>query len=106
MHETNSIIARITALLDAPGADAENTLMDGYARALELEGERSRLERRLAELTTALSEGRESERLPELRSLRERIAKADAEVSHLRAALSLVRRRVSASGPAARANVA
>jgi tRNA C32,U32 (ribose-2'-O)-methylase TrmJ len=107
MDKTQSIIERVTALLDAPAPDAEKTLMDGYARALELEGERSRLERRLAELTNSLSEGRESERLPELRSLRERIATADAEVSHLRTALSTVRRRVSAASAAApEANVA
>jgi hypothetical protein len=100
MEETRMIIERVTALLDAPTPDAEATLMDGYARALELEGERARLERRVAELTTALSHGRDSDRLPELRSLRERIASADAEVSHLRAALSIVRRRVAAAGEA------
>ena len=108
MDEARSIIERVTALLDAPGASAEDTLMDGYAHALALDGERARLERRLAELTKALSEGRDSERLPELRSMRERISATDAELARLRTALDIVRRRVTAASAAAapEANVA
>jgi hypothetical protein len=65
------LIERITELTESPERDAdllEQTLTDGYARALSLEAEQQRLERRLAETRTELLELRG--RLIELRQSR------------------------------------
>jgi hypothetical protein len=54
-NDTQELSAEIVALLDAPSggdgspslSDLEDTLTTGYARALALEAERARIERRL-----------------------------------------------------------
>jgi hypothetical protein len=64
----SELIERITELIESPERDAElleQTLTDGYARALSLEAEQQRLERRLAEARAELLELRG--RLIELR---------------------------------------
>jgi hypothetical protein len=67
----SELIERITELIESPERDAElleQTLTDGYARALSLEAEQQRLERRLAEARAELLELRG--RLIELRQSR------------------------------------
>jgi hypothetical protein len=58
--------------------DAERTLTDGYARALELERERLRVEERIRELA-----GRADD-LDEARALSERLDRLDVELVELR----------------------
>jgi DNA-binding SARP family transcriptional activator len=99
MDDTGRIIQRMNALHES-SPDAESILMDGYARALELEGERTRLERRFASLAQALADDHDPGRLPELRSLKERISRTEAELKSLREVLQAVRRRLVAAGVA------
>jgi DNA-binding SARP family transcriptional activator len=99
MDDTGQVIQRVTAL-QASSPDAERTLMDGYAVALSLEGERSRLERRFDQLARALAEDHDASRLPELRALKQRIASTDAELTRLREVLGAVRQRLLAAGVA------
>jgi hypothetical protein len=105
MDDTGLLINRVTALRPS-SPEAEDTLMDGYAHALTLEAERTRLEHRFAVLAQAVAENRERHRLAELRSLRQRISRVDEELVHLRGVLTAVRRRlVAASAAAAAENV-
>jgi hypothetical protein len=102
MDDTRQVIERISAL-HISSADAEDRLMDGYAQALALEAERTRLERRFGVLAKALAEDHDARRVPELRSLKQRIASTDAELAHLRRVLSDVRQRLVAASAAAAA---
>jgi hypothetical protein len=76
----------------------EHTLTDGYARALELEAERLRLERRIGELAHRL-EG--PEQAGELRELAARLRSADDDLASLRDALVPLQQRVDAARAAA-----
>jgi hypothetical protein len=102
MDDTGRLINRVNAL-HAPSPDAEDTLMDGYAHALALEAERTRLEQRFAALAQAVAENRDTQRLPELRRLRQRISSTDDELVRLREVLTAVRRRLVAASAAAAA---
>jgi hypothetical protein len=102
------LLNRVHALLEAPAAgpeaptliDIEETLTDGYARALALEAERSRLARRIGEL--AGYDGRDpAAKTDELAALARRIAEADMDLSRLRRSLGLLRRRATAVRAAA-----
>lgn len=80
----------------APSLDAiESTLTDGYAEALLLEVERSRIERRLGQVVRDASEVSAHSRATELSELSERLDAADGELARLRALLDnlQVRRR-------------
>jgi hypothetical protein len=69
----------------APSLDAiESTLTDGYAEALGLEAERSRIERRLGEV--ARDAGDEAD-VREFVRLSERLETADGELARLRSLL-------------------
>jgi hypothetical protein len=98
MDDTGLLIKRVNAL-NGSSPDAEDMLMDGYAHALELEAERVRLERRFAELAHTLGVERGSERLPELRSLKQRISVTDERLARLRAVLTAARQRLVATTP-------
>jgi hypothetical protein len=79
----------------APSLDTiESTLTDGYAEALALEGERSRIERRLGEV--ARDAGGE-ENVREFSRLAESLEAADTELERLRSLLRALqaRRRVA-----------
>lgn len=85
----------IRVLIDAPNgsdgptlASIEDTLTAGYARALELEAERMRLERRLGELATAGKPDSD-----EVAWLGERLTAADGDLTRLRALLGRLRDR-------------
>jgi hypothetical protein len=97
LDDTGLVIQRVNAL-EASSPDAETTLMDGYALALALEAERTRLERRFDALAQALAQDHDTSRLPELRSLKHRLASTEAELSRLRAVLRSVRGRLVAAG--------
>jgi ABC-type phosphate transport system auxiliary subunit len=75
----------------------ERTLTDGYARALELEADRLRLERRIADAARALAEGKDRRGAAELSNLYARLAETDEDVKALRAMLVSLRRHADAS---------
>ena len=79
---------------DAPTLDAiEHTLTAGYARALALEAERWRLERRIAEVASKLADDSSELSHAELVKLGERLSAADGDLSRLRGLLSSLRTR-------------
>jgi hypothetical protein len=91
----------IRSLLDAPpdGEDAptidaiEDTLTAGYARALALEAERWRLERRIAQVAAELGGKSQDDEHSELTELGQRLSLADGDLSNLRGLLSSLRSR-------------
>lgn len=101
-----SLLQRIRNLIDARGADPgkplltemEHTLTDGYARALELEAERLRLERRIGELAHSLAG---PEQAGELRGLAERLRATDDDLASLRNVLAALQHRIDADRAAA-----
>jgi hypothetical protein len=105
-HDLPSLVDRIRSLLEQRGADPtmplltdlEHTLTDGYARALELEAERLRLERRIGELAHRLDGPEEA---GELRELARRLRGTDDDLASLRDVLVPLQRRVDAARAAA-----
>jgi hypothetical protein len=92
-EEIRTLTAEIRALIDQPTAPLsvlEDTLTTGYARALQLERERGRLERRLGEV---VAEG-DAEQAQELA---ERVSDTDEHISRLRALLEKLRVRAAAA---------
>jgi hypothetical protein len=86
----------------APTLDTiESTLTDGYAAKLELEAERSRIERRLGEVVRDAGEVSAHSMAAELAELSERLDTADGELARLRSLLrklqSVRRRRRAAA---------
>ena len=91
--EIRTLTAEINALMAepaAPLAQLEDALTTGYARALELEAERSRLERRLGE-AAATGDGDGA------RELAARVSSTDEHLTRLRALLRVLRERASAA---------
>jgi hypothetical protein len=101
-----TIVDEIASLLAEPEpgtarpslASIEYTLTSGYARALELEAERWRLDRRIGEVTSLLaaSDGDGDAGAEELAALTARASTADGELRHLRGLLEALRSRASA----------
>ena len=86
------MLQQIEELLSAeapPLARIEETLTEGYARALALEAERWRLERRIGEVAR---EG-QGDVGAEIRSLGSRLTSADNKLSELRALLGSLHER-------------
>jgi len=99
--EDRELLDRIQALIDACAVgtgltrnDVEPTLTEGYARALELDGECLRLEQRINRLTRDVAEGRE---IPsgKLSELLERLHETELESEGLRAVLAPLREAVA-----------
>jgi hypothetical protein len=78
-------------------ARVEDTLTEGYAKALAMEAERLRLQRRLGEVARAAT-GDEAD---ELRSLGSRLTRTDGEIAHLRALLGTLHARARSMRAAA-----
>ena len=81
----------------APSLDAiESTLTDGYAEALALEAERSRIERRLGEVARDADDAAD---VREFAQLSDRLEAADGELARLRSLLRNLqaRRRLARS---------
>lgn len=81
---------------DEPGsliARMEHTLTAGYARALALEAERLRLERRISSVAAELSRGDRSDRSGELGDLSRRASETDGDLGYLRGLLGSLRER-------------
>jgi uncharacterized protein YicC (UPF0701 family) len=88
----------------APSLEAiESTLTDGYAAALVLEAERSRIERRLGEVARDAGEVSAHSVAAELSALSKRLDAADEELARLRSLLRSLqgvrRRRRAAVAP-------
>jgi chromosome segregation ATPase len=98
MEDMTHLFEKIDALVAEPGcgepalAVIENILTEGYARALALEAERWRLERRIGEVAAKLADGDREMRTQELAALAQRISSADGDLSRLRGRLSHLRR--------------
>ncbi len=97
------LLTHIRALLAAPAADdleadlaeMEDILTVGYARALALEAERWRLERRIGEVAAKLADGDTAVATSDLAGLAQRMSDADVDLVRLRSALSALRTRAS-----------
>jgi len=86
------MVQQIEDLLSAPAptlALVEDTLTEGYAKALTLEAERLRLERRLGEVARTT----DGDHKDELRRLGTRLRCADGEIEHLRSLLGTLKDR-------------
>jgi septal ring factor EnvC (AmiA/AmiB activator) len=89
------LLQQIRALISASARDIdqiERTLTDGYAHALSLEAERSRIERRMAEVTQGIQTGDTAEKARELAVLSERLDGTHEDLTTLRALLGDLRR--------------
>jgi hypothetical protein len=98
--ETGALIDRVHSLLRLRPVDRatiEDTLTEGYGRALALEAERRRLERRITELTGALTGDGDARRISELAELAGRRTSADGELSQLRDVLRALREHLAAA---------
>ena len=71
----------------------EDTLTDGYARALQLEAERLRLERRIGELARSVDSQEEAD---ELKALAGRLQNVDVELERLRNRLGALQKHLAA----------
>jgi chromosome segregation ATPase len=71
------------------------TLTDGYAHALQLEAERRRIERRIAEVVAGLGDQKVHRHEPELVELSERLMTTNANIASLRTLLASLRDRRS-----------
>jgi ABC-type phosphate transport system auxiliary subunit len=91
----------IRTLLEAPptgvGAPSldhiEHTLTSGYARALALEAERRRIERKLADVAARLGDETTDEDASELARLGQSLSVADDDLTNLRTLLASLRVR-------------
>jgi hypothetical protein len=99
--DDRELLERIQALTDAmaegqalPRSEMEPTVTDGYARALELDAECLRIDRRIDELTEASLEGHNAPR-GELSALLRRYQEASRQSAELRALLAPLRKLVS-----------
>jgi hypothetical protein len=104
MDDLRPLIDRIRSLLDGRAADpggvltdVEHTLTDGYALALELELERLRLARQMAELARTVERPEEA---GELRRLSARLVGTEAELAEIRTLLAELRRRADSRSAA------
>jgi hypothetical protein len=106
MADLAPLLERISTLLKNHPADPgkplvtemENTLTDGYARALELEGERLRLERRIAHLAHHVEGQKQAD---ELRDLARRLRDLDSELEGLRGRLGALQKHLDEARAAA-----
>ena len=99
-EEITELLRRSEDGADAPSLDAiESTLTDGYAEALALEAERTRIERRLDEVVKDAGEVSAHSVATELARLSKRLETTDEELAKLRSLLHnlQVRRRLALS---------
>jgi len=95
---------RIEELLEAPAsgdaapslARLEATLTDGYAQALALEAERSRIERQIGEVAGRVDEPSASGVTEEIVTLARKLTHAEGELGNLRAMLRRLNARTRA----------
>jgi hypothetical protein len=96
VSEMTHLLDEISSVISDPGADraqVERTLTDGYAHALALEAERSRLRKRVDEVTQGLGRDRSGEKAQELSALAQRLDGNALDLSALRQVLAELKRR-------------
>jgi hypothetical protein len=100
--EYTALCEEIRVLLDRPDAAPaqslerlEDTLTEGYARALALEAERWRLERKIGELGADVRRGAERSG-EEVATLAVRLSQASNRLARLRTLLAALRQRTDA----------
>jgi hypothetical protein len=89
------LLDRISAQLGAPTRDVdqvERTLTDGYAKALSLEAEGWRLERRVAALSQGIEQGDIVTNARELADVARRLERNGEDLAELRRLLAELRR--------------
>jgi hypothetical protein len=99
MPELDHLLAEIGILLEQSEQDddparLERTLTDGYARALSLEGERWRLQRRIGQMTSALARDGAAG-VTELSALARLLEEQEGSIDQLREELGRLRQRYS-----------
>jgi hypothetical protein len=98
MAALTELVSRIQDLISAPAGDLdaiERTLTDGYAHALTLEAERTRLERRIVEVAHGIQRGDTGEKVRELSVLSKELDGCSVDVVTLRRLLDELRRHAS-----------
>lgn len=97
--QVSALCDEIRSVLEQSGEDAghslqqlEDTLTEGYARALALEAERWRLERRIGELGVDVSSGSTASS-KELADVAARLSRTTGRLDGLRALLAALRER-------------
>jgi hypothetical protein len=103
MKQIQDMLSAPTSGAQAPTlARMEDTLTEGYAKALALEGERLRLERRLGEVARAVGGSDGSTYVQELSTLATRLTSADGELTKLRSLLGSLHERTRSARLATR----
>jgi chromosome segregation ATPase len=95
----SELFEQISALIDDSERDLgriERTLTDGYAEALSLEMERSRLQKQIAQVIEGIEHGDAALNAKELSTLAQRLDGKAGELSKLRSALGTLRRHARA----------
>ena len=93
------LLDQIRVLISDGGGDLdeiERTLTDGYAHALNLEAEKWRLEKRIAEIAQGIQRGDTAKKARELTALSQRLDTNGDDLSLLRRLLGDLRRRADA----------
>ena len=104
LEQIEQLLTAPTSGASAPSlASVEETLTEGYAKAMALEAERWRLERRLGEVARTLDGPDVSSFAEELAALAKRLTSADGELSRLRALLRSLHARARSMRLAAQA---
>src|SRR5437588_6115591 len=85
--EINALMSTSARDLDA----IERTLTDGYARALSLEAEKWRIEKRISEVAQGLQRGDTAKKARELSALAKRLDGNADDLARLRSKLSQLR---------------
>jgi chromosome segregation ATPase len=102
VDELETLFEEISALIETRDHDLEHierTLTDGYARALLLEAEHARLEKRLSQVALGLHDGDAAVKSGELSSLAQKIDTTAGDLSRLRERLGDLRRYADAVRP-------
>jgi hypothetical protein len=95
--DSTNLRDRIRTLLQAPvdGRPSrerfERTLTDGYAKAMALEADRLRIERRIADVASEITDENRDKKTKELASLSNRLSKTIDELESLRMMLAALR---------------
>jgi hypothetical protein len=94
--EIRTLLAAPASGSGAPSlASIEHTLTSGYAEALALEAERSRIERRIGEIGAFLQARDDSAHESELTGLSRDLARTQSDLARLRALLARLRERAA-----------
>jgi hypothetical protein len=96
LDQIDAVLAQTSASANADVDRIERTLTDGYARALQLEGERWRLERRIGEVARLIGSGDVALRAAELSQLSQLLVTTDGDLGMLRTRLADLRQHAEA----------